>query len=147
MNPLKEYEKQITRRELLFSSAKCLGGAALGSLVAPNLISAQPKTNAIGGLAGVPHFAPKAKRVIMLFFSGGPSHIDTYDYKPAMRKFHGEELPDSVNDDKLNASIDTLLINHDKEIVVLYLHAFHTMNNAGWKNLEKLLENDGRLQF
>jgi len=96
MNPLKEYEQQLTRRELLFSSAKCLGGAALGSLVAPNLISAQPKTNAIGGLAGVPHFAPKAKRVIMLFFSGGPSHIDTYDYKPAMRKFHGEELPDSV---------------------------------------------------
>ena len=58
-----------------------------------------------------------------------------------------EELPDSVNDDRLNASIDTLLINHDKEIVVLYLHAFHTMNNAGWKNLEELLANDGRLQF
>ena len=96
MNPLKEYEQQMTRRELLFSSAKCLGGAALGSLLAPNLIAAQPKTNATGGLLGVPHFAPKAKRVIMLFFSGGPSHIDLYDYKPAMRKFHGEELPDSV---------------------------------------------------
>jgi len=96
MNPLKEYEQQLTRRELLFSSAKCLGGAALGSLIAPKLISAESKNNAIGGLAGVPHFAPKAKRVIMLFFSGGPSHIDTFDYKPAMRKFHGQELPDSV---------------------------------------------------
>ena len=96
MNPLKEHELQVTRRELLFSSAKCLGGAALGSLIAPNLIAAQPKTNATGGLLGVPHFAPKAKRIIMLFFSGGPSHIDLYDYKPAMRKFHGEELPDSV---------------------------------------------------
>ena len=96
MNPLKEYEQQVTRRELLFSSAKCLGGAALGSLVTPKLIAAQPKTNAIGGLASVPHFAPKAKRIIMLFFSGGPSHIDTFDYKPAMRKFHGQELPDSV---------------------------------------------------
>ena len=96
MNPLKEHELQVTRRELLFSSAKCLGGAALGSLIAPNLIAAQPKTNATGGLLGVPHFAPKAKRIIMLFFSGGPSHIDLYDYNPDMRKFHGEELPDSV---------------------------------------------------
>lgn len=58
-----------------------------------------------------------------------------------------EELPDSVNGDKLNAAIDTLLTSHDKEIVVLYLHAFHTMNNAGWKNLEELLANDERLQI
>ena len=44
----------------------------------------------------MPHFAPKAKRIIMLFNSGGPSHIDMFDYKPAMRDFHGEELPESV---------------------------------------------------
>ena len=58
-----------------------------------------------------------------------------------------EELPGSVTDEKLNAAIDTLLTDHDKEIVVLYLHAFHTMNDAGWKNLEELLANDERLQF
>ena len=58
-----------------------------------------------------------------------------------------EELPDSVADDKLNAAIDTLLTDRDKEIVVLYLHAFHTMNDAGWNNLEELLANDERLQF
>ena len=58
-----------------------------------------------------------------------------------------EELPGSVADDKLNAAIDTLLTNRDKEIVVLYLHAFHTMNDAGWNNLEELLANDERLQF
>ena len=96
MNPLEVNELQMTRRELIFNSAKCLGGAALGSLMAPGLIAAQPKTNALGGLPGVPHFAPKAKRIIMLFFSGGPSHIDTFDYKPAMRGFHGQELPESV---------------------------------------------------
>ena len=39
---------------------------------------------------------PKAKRAIYLFFSGGPSHIDTYDYKPSLRKIHGMELPNSV---------------------------------------------------
>jgi hypothetical protein len=96
MNPLEENELQLTRRELIFNSAKCLGGAALGSLIAPGLIATEPKTNDLGGLAGVPHFAPRAKRIIMLFFSGGPSHIDTFDYKPAMRKFHGQELPESV---------------------------------------------------
>ena len=48
------------------------------------------------GLPQFPNFAPKAKRIIYLFMAGGPSHIDTFDYKPAMRKFHGEELPDSV---------------------------------------------------
>ena len=58
-----------------------------------------------------------------------------------------EELPNSVADDKLNAAIDTLLTDRDKEIVVLYLHAFHTMNDAGWNNLEELLANDERLQF
>ena len=39
---------------------------------------------------------PKAKRAIYLFFSGGPSHIDTYDYKPSLRKIHGMELPNSI---------------------------------------------------
>ncbi|MBT5322895.1 MAG: DUF1501 domain-containing protein [Verrucomicrobiales bacterium] len=96
MNPLYENGLLQTRRELIFNSAKCLGGAALGSLMAPNLIAAPRTENGIGGLAGIPHFAPKAKRVIMLFFSGGPSHIDMFDYKPRMRDFHGTELPDSI---------------------------------------------------
>ena len=96
MNPLYENGLLQTRRELIFNSAKCLGGAALGSLMAPNLIAAPRANNGIGGLAGLPHFAPKAKRVIMLFFSGGPSHIDMFDYKPEMRKFHGTELPESI---------------------------------------------------
>ena len=96
MNPFHENGLLQTRRELIFNTAKCLGGAALGSLMAPNLISAPRTSNGIGGLAGLPHFAPKAKRVIMLFFSGGPSHIDMFDYKPRMRDFHGTELPDSI---------------------------------------------------
>ena len=95
MDPIYQNGLLQTRRELIFNSAKCLGGAALGSLMAPEAISAL-KTNPYGGLPGVPHFAPKAKRIIMLFNSGGPSHIDTFDYKPVMNDFHGEELPESV---------------------------------------------------
>jgi hypothetical protein len=49
-----------------------------------------------GGLADLPHFAPKARRVIYLFMAGGPSHIDTFDYHPELQTLHGSELPKSV---------------------------------------------------
>ena len=58
-----------------------------------------------------------------------------------------ETLPDSVTDDAISGAIGALLANHDREVVVLYLHAFHSMNDAGWANLETALENDERLQF
>ena len=49
-----------------------------------------------GGLPGIPHFAPKAKRVIYLFQSGGPPQMDLFDYKPHLNDMHGEETPESV---------------------------------------------------
>jgi len=52
------------------------------------------------GLPGFPHHTPTAKRVIYLFQSGGPSHIDLFDYKPALEKLHGTELPASVRGDQ-----------------------------------------------
>jgi hypothetical protein len=85
-----------SRREF-FTQGSSLGAVALASLLNPHLFGARadrdPKT---GGLAGLPHFAPKAKRVIFLHQSGGPSQIDTFDYKPQLSKLHGTELPDSV---------------------------------------------------
>ena len=96
MNPAREHELRMTRRYLLQSSAGCVGAAALASLTGGDTIHAAAAEKRVGRLAGLPHFAPKAKRVIYLFFSGGPSHIDMYDYKPALRKIHGTELPDSI---------------------------------------------------
>jgi len=58
-----------------------------------------------------------------------------------------DDLPESIADDVLSAAVDQLLANHEREIVILYLHAFHAMNGAGWPNLESALENDERLQF
>ena len=58
-----------------------------------------------------------------------------------------ENLPTKVPDDSLNAAIEILLSSHEREIVILYLHAFHSMNNEGWSNLATLLENDHRVQF
>lgn len=77
-----------TRRQFVGSSAMTLGSMALSTLM-NNDANAQ-------GTLGAPHFKPKAKRVIYLFMAGGPSHIDTFDYKPALNKIHGQELPDSI---------------------------------------------------
>jgi len=85
-----------TRRNFLGRSCSLLGGAALASLGLPNRAQAAAAASSNRGLPGLPHFAPKAKRVIYLFMAGGPSHIDLFDYKPKMRELHGTELPDSV---------------------------------------------------
>src|SRR5215471_5985805 len=52
--------------------------------------------NAADGSTGLPHFAPKAKRVIYLFQSGGPSQMDLFDYKPGLKRLAKTELPDSI---------------------------------------------------
>ena len=87
------------RRRFLLRSGNGVGAMALSTLINPNLIgslNANEQNRSHPGLPQFPNFAPKAKRIIYLFMAGGPSHIDTFDYKPEMRKFHGEELPDSV---------------------------------------------------
>ena len=91
MIPLLNSDHLIDRRKFLNIGARGMGAMGLASLAQPGML------NAAGpGAMGEPPFKPKAKRVISLFFSGGPSHIDMYDYKPAMRKIHGIELPDSI---------------------------------------------------
>lgn len=100
MNPLEEYQRNLTRRQLLTHATRPLGAAALATLIKtrPGYSAKQtPKnTAAPAGFQDLPHFAPRAKQVIYLFMCGGPSHIDTFDFKPALRKLHGQELPDSV---------------------------------------------------
>jgi len=83
-----------------------LGTAALASLLSENARAddaraekGRPGANpasATGGLPDLPHFAPRAKRVIYLFQSGAPSQLDLFDYKPELAKYQGTELPDSV---------------------------------------------------
>jgi len=106
MNPLEHRSLLLTRRQLFGRGAAGIGGAALASLLNPRLLAGGEghddgsNADAAGGVRPgallQPHFAPKAKRVIYLFMSGGPSHIDLFDYKPALREHHGEELPASV---------------------------------------------------
>ena len=67
-----------------------LGGLALNELLASE---SQASSAADRGILGGTHIAPKAKRIIYLFMSGGPSHVDTFDYKPKLRKDGGKGAP------------------------------------------------------
>jgi Protein of unknown function (DUF1501) len=90
------HRASITRRQLFGRSALGLGTAALSSLLVRDGLSAESSAGSYRGLANLPHWAPKAKRVIYLFQNGAPSHVDLYDYKPALKKWHGTQIPDEV---------------------------------------------------
>src|ERR1700685_3079889 len=95
MHPLVEAASHVTRRYFLTQSS--LGMAALASLLSGDRLLASDSGKASAGeLTGLPHFPPRAKRVIYLFQSGAPSQLDLFDYKPMLEKFRGQELPDSV---------------------------------------------------
>jgi hypothetical protein len=79
-----------TRRHFFGRAASGIGIAALASLFQREGLAAATT------LPGLPHFAPKAKRVIFLHQSGGPSQLDTLDYKPKLHSLKGTELPDSI---------------------------------------------------
>ncbi|NND07817.1 MAG: DUF1501 domain-containing protein [Saprospiraceae bacterium] len=87
------YHSFQSRREFLSKSALGLGALSLSALLDPlagqSLQSNEPSRD-------LPHFAPKAKRVIYLFQSGAPSQMDLFDHKPLLQKMYGEELPASV---------------------------------------------------
>ncbi len=97
MNPYTEHAHNVTRRHFLGQGAAGIGTAALASLFAQDGFAAETDSSpAKGGLPTLPHFAPKAKRVIYLFQSGGPSQLEMFDDKPLVREKHGNELPDSI---------------------------------------------------
>src|SRR6476469_10199785 len=94
----RELDLHLTRRHLFGLSARGIGIGALASVLGGDVFAAtdqsrDPKT---GGLIGLPHHAPRAKRVIFLHQSGGPSQLETFDYKPRLAEFQGSQIPDSV---------------------------------------------------
>jgi uncharacterized protein (DUF1501 family) len=98
MNPHREAALVETRRHFFGRSATGIGTAALASLLNRDASAATASAAAevTGGLAELPHFAPKAKRVIYLFMSGAPSQLDMWDYKPKMNDWYDKDLPDSI---------------------------------------------------
>ena len=102
MNPIREAELIETRRHFFGKAAGGMGSVALASLLNPELLAGAPvrpaaiPASTATGIDGLPHFAPKAKRVIYLFMSGAPSQLDMWDYKPKMQDWYDKDLPDSV---------------------------------------------------
>ena len=92
MDPRQELQAALTRRHFFGRASTGVGIAALAHLLNKDLLADE----STGGLPGLPHFPPKAKRVIYLFQSGGPSQLEMFDYKPALEQRNGTELPDSI---------------------------------------------------
>ena len=106
-NYLEQKMAQESRRDFLKKSglglgslalSSMLGGKAFANTLAPNLANG-------GGILGTGHFPAKAKRIIYLFQSGGPSQLETFDYKPTLDKWHGQEIPDSIRGTQRNSGM------------------------------------------
>src|SRR4051812_19003907 len=104
MNPLHDYQLRLTRRALFGNAARGIGALALASLVNPSLLDASaapapapggPKLEKWPGLINPPHVPQRIKRVIHLCMAGGPSHLETLDYKPKLAEMHGKPMPES----------------------------------------------------
>ena len=91
-NPIIESQLLENRRQFFGRATTGIGSIALASLLNPQLLSGAPGQT----LPGLPHFAPKAKRVIYLLQSGAPSQVDLFDYKPSLEKLHMTNLPPEV---------------------------------------------------
>src|SRR5580700_8643757 len=89
MKPLRGTE-EICRRTFLGRGAAGMGLLGLNSLLSPRLFAAESR-----GVVNPLHFPPKAKRVIYLYQAGGPSHLETFDYKPKLAAMDGQGMPES----------------------------------------------------
>ena len=98
MDPRLEHRWLLTRRHFLGLSSTGIGAAALATLINEDLLAASPDRDQTspGGVPGLPHFAPKARRVIYLFQSGAPSQVELFDYKPKLEDLQGTELPAAI---------------------------------------------------
>ena len=96
MDPIRERQLFLTRRQLFGRAAAGIGTAGLASLLNPRIFAAESKHVAHPALPGFPNFAPKAKRIIYLHQSGAPSQMDLFDPKPQLGARFAEDLPDSI---------------------------------------------------
>ena len=92
------HNKKYTRRDFLTRTSMGMGALSLGGLLGPAPVLGQDMISQMINTSGaaLPHFVPKAKRVIYLFQSGAPSQLDLFDHKPLLNKMNGKELPDSI---------------------------------------------------
>lgn len=127
MDPIREAELLMTRRQLFGRTALGIGTAALSRLLA---------VGGLGGLAALSEadqahfkaFAPKAKRVIYLFMSGGPSQLDLWDYKPKLQEQFNADLPDEV---RRGQRITTMTSGQTRFPIAPSAYKFNKYDNGG----------------
>jgi hypothetical protein len=98
MGPLNSPQHLLTRRAFLGRSGAGLGALALATLLQRDTRAAddtRPQLDRWTGVVNPPHFAPKARRVIWLYMAGGPSHLETFDYRPLLARMQGQPMPES----------------------------------------------------
>ncbi len=95
MNPLLERQYLVNRRQFFSKSSTGIGVAALASL-----LGQESQADGAELPAAIKRVAPKAKRVILLFQNGGPSHLELFDHKPELKKRHGQSVPTSYMEGK-----------------------------------------------
>jgi hypothetical protein len=127
MHPHIEHQLQLTRRQFFGRSSIGIGTAALATLLGEDLRGAA-KEKTTGGLPGLPHFAPKAKRIIYLMQGGAPSHVDLFDYKPQLAKRRGQELPPSVS---MGQRLTTMTAGQKKKPVLPGITGFKQYGKSG----------------
>src|SRR5579872_4206484 len=93
-----DFQLNVNRRTFLGRAAYGLGGLALACLLEPKLAGAAAAVTPIERWKGVvtpPHFPVRAKRVIHLCMAGGPSHLESFDFKPELKRIDGQRFPES----------------------------------------------------
>ena len=136
MNPQIERDLLATRRQFFGRTAAGIGPAALSFLLGSEGYGAtQGATGGAQGLPELPHFAPRAKRVIYMFQSGAPSQIDLFDHKPLLRKYQGQDLPDSV---RKGQRITGMTSGQDRLPVAASLFKFQPHGQSGTELSELL---------
>ncbi len=98
MDPYTRFQLRQTRRHFLSNSGRSLGAAALALLLGGRQLAGTDGKDASRGVLHPLHFAPKAKRVIWLYMAGGPSHLESFDYKPELARNAGKAMPASLTE-------------------------------------------------
>ena len=127
MNPLTESQLMINRRQFFGRTATGIGAAALGSLLQQDGLASQTG-GVYGDQSSLPHFAPKAKRVIYLFMNGAPTHTDLYDYKPLQEQLHGKPVPQDFVEGK---RFSTMTGNPQGKLMLAPIEPFKQHGQSG----------------
>lgn len=142
---IQENIRRVNRRQMFGRFGSGLGSAALASLLLRSgesaLLETPGKLVAQAGRPGVPHHEPRAKRVIVMWQGGGPSHVDLFDEKIVMQEMAGKEIPSSVRG---TTRLSTMTSGNAKWPCVPAIKPFQSYGQCGMR-LSSLLPNIGRL--